>query len=416
MTARYCDAGALELGAGLEVLLGAVLEACPPGDEVEVAVASRAVALELPGWARVAGHEVIGEREEAPAGRRWLVRVRRGPTARVLAQPLPEPGPPAILRSGQLRTADWREGIRDVPEAADPGGGFVPLGAVAEAGGPAYGWNLNRREQLWSDDLAQLTEGAAATQWDATRDVPWDEAGPLPDFLERAVCQVVTFIAQNEYAAYYVPARFMAAVNPEFTEVLMWLASHVHDEARHVEVFTKRALVNGVRAYAFASAERSLHSLLEEPDFSASALLLNVLGEGSFVDLLEFVSTHAPDAATAAAARLAHRDELRHVHFGVTHVRQLLERDPPAKEKLVAAAEARAARLVDLSGMSQAVLEALTILAAGSLQPAQVSEGAAAVRDLMRRLAENRVGRLLEAGFDEPTARHVSDMHTPNLM
>jgi hypothetical protein len=41
-------------------------------------------------------------------------------------------------------------------------------------------------------DAGELTEGAAATQWDATRDVPWEEAGPLQDFLEMAVCQVVT--------------------------------------------------------------------------------------------------------------------------------------------------------------------------------------------------------------------------------
>src|SRR5205085_10570399 len=97
-------------------------------------------------------------------------------------------------------------------------------------------------------------------------------------------------------------------------------------------------------------------------------------------------------------------------------LRRVLERDPPAGGKLVAAAEARAARLVDLSGISPAVTEALTVMAAGSMQPADVSEGAAAVRDLMRRLGENRVGRLLEAGFDEPTARHVSDLHTPNLL
>jgi hypothetical protein len=417
MTPRRCDAGALELGGGLEVLLAALLGPCAPGEEVEVAVTSRAVALELPGWARITGHEVVGEREEATGPRRrWLVRLRRGPSAGVLAPPLPELGPAAKLRAGQLHTGDWRAGVGPVPSVADPAGGLVPLGAIAEAGAPAYDWRLFRRDQVWSDDLAQLTDGAAGTQWDATRDVPWEEAGPLPDFLELAVCQVVTFIAQNEYAAYYVPARFMSSVSPEFTEVLMWLAGHVHDEARHVEVFTKRALVNGARAYAFASAERSLHSLLEESDFSASALLLNVLGEGSFIDLLQFVSAHAPDAATATAARLAHRDELRHVHFGVSHVRRVLERDPAAREKLVAAAEARAARLVDLSGISPAVTEALTILAAGSLQPAQISEGAAAVRDLMRRLAGNRVGRLLEAGFDEATARHVSDLHTPNLM
>ncbi|MBO0683576.1 MAG: ferritin-like domain-containing protein, partial [Candidatus Dormibacteraeota bacterium] len=319
-------------------------------------------------------------------------------------------------RSGELRTADWRGGLGPVPELADPAAGLAPLGALAEGGAPAYDWSLNRVDGVWSDELAQLVEGAAVTQWSASRDVPWDQAGPLPDFLERAVCQVTTFLAQNEYAAYYVPARFMSGVNPQFTEVLMWLASHVQDEARHVEVFTKRALANGARAYAFASTERSLHSLLEEADFGASALLLNVLGEGSFIDLLQFIVDHAPDPATATAARLAHRDELRHVHFGVSHVRRLLRRHPESREKLVAAVEARASRLVGLSGLNPAVTEALTVMAARSLQPAQLSEGAAAVHDLLLRMAGNRVDRLREAGFDEPTARHLSDLHTPNLM
>ena len=117
-------------------------------------------------------------------------------------------------------------------------------------------------------------------------------------------------------------------MNPRYTEVLLWLSSHVHDEARHVEVFTKRALAGGARAYALASTDLSLHSLLEESDFSAAALLLNVLGEGTFLDLLRFVERHAPDAATAAAARLAHRDERRHVHFGIAHVRRRLALGP----------------------------------------------------------------------------------------
>ena len=134
----------------------------------------------------------------------------------------------------------------------------------------------------------------------------------------------MTYIAQNEYAALYVPARFLPQVNPRYTEVLLWLASHIHDEARHVEVFTKRALAGGARAHALASTDLSLHSLLEESDFSSAALLLNVLGEGTFLDLLRFVERHAPDAATAAAARLAHRDERRHVQFGIAHMRRRL--------------------------------------------------------------------------------------------
>jgi hypothetical protein len=414
---RRCDAGSLELGGGLEVLLAAVLDPASPGEEVDVSVASRSVALELHGWLRVAGHGVVGERAETSGTeRRWVLRVRRGDVRRVLAEP-PQPATtPPGPRSRAFPTREVRDLAGPPPDEAAPDAGFVPLGTIAEAGGPAFSWRLNRRDQVWADDLDRLVDGAAAAQWDASRDVPWHEAGPLPDFLERAVCQVAAFIAQNEYAAYYVPARFLGQVNPAFAEVMAWLAGHVHDEARHVEVFTRRVLVNGGHPYALAPTQRSLHALLQEHDFTASALLLNVLGEGSFLDLLDFVATHAPDAATAAAARLAHRDELRHVHFGLSHVRRALERDPAVRSRLVAAVEARAARLAGMTELSPLVTESLTILAARSLQPAQLSEGAAAVRDLTRRLAASRTDRLAAAGLDAATARYLSDLHTPNLM
>ena len=196
----------------------------------------------------------------------------------------------------------------------------------------------------------------------------------------------------------------------------MWLASHVHDEARHVEVFTKRALVGGYRAHALASTELSLHTLLEEHDFTSAALLLNVLGEGTFLDLLSFVASHAPDAATATAARLAHRDERRHVQFGISHIRQRLRDDPDERTALVAAVEARAAKLVDLDGLSPIVGESLVLMSARSLQPGDIAEAGTNVRNLMHRMHRNRIRRLRAAGFDERTAQYLSDLHTPNLM
>ena len=413
MRRRHCDAGDLELGGGLEILLNAVLDPAPAGDEIEVSLASPRVARELPAWARLSGHEVV---EEGGADGKSLVVIRRGSIRRVLAAPLPARDEPARLRAGAFHTGDLRGIAGEPPAEVDATAAFVPIGAVAEAGAPAFDWTLNRADRVWSDDVAQLVEGASAAQWDASRDIPWRDARALPAFLEQAVCQVVTFIAQNEYAAYYVPARFMARLNPEYAEVLLWLAGHVHDEARHIEVFTKRAVLNGAHGYALASTQRSLHTLLEESDFTCSALLLNVLGEGSFIDLLQFVERYAPDPATAAAARLAHRDELRHVRFGITHVRRALARDPSLVTRLVAAAENRASKLVDLTGISPVVSEALTIMATASMQPADISEAAASVRSLMRSGAVNRVSRLQEAGFDEPTARHLSDLHTPNLM
>ena len=110
-----------------------------------------------------------------------------------------------------------------------------------------------------------------------------------------------------------------------------------------------------------------LGTLLDEHDFTASSLLLNVLGEGTFLDLLRFIEIHAPDAATAAAARLAHRDERRHVHFGISNIRRSVSIDPDAVGPLVAAAETRAAKLVSLSGLSPVLVEALTVVAARSI-------------------------------------------------
>ncbi|MCW2953536.1 MAG: hypothetical protein JWQ48_2706, partial [Conexibacter sp.] len=87
MTVRRLDAEGLELGGGLEVLLQATLAGMPAGACADVVVRSRAVALELPGWARVEGHEVLDAQLDGRGP--FVVRVRRGAGARVLADALP---------------------------------------------------------------------------------------------------------------------------------------------------------------------------------------------------------------------------------------------------------------------------------------------------------------------------------------
>ena len=407
------DCGRLELGGGLEVLLTAALERVPHGGVLEISTPSRGVALELPGWARAAGHAVVGE---ARADGAWTVLVRRGASARILAGPLPDArDAPPLRAGGELHTADWRGGAPP-PAHPDPSAGFAPLGSVPERRESSYHWSLSDRDRVWADDVGELAEQASAQGWDASRDVPWEAAHGLRPDTERAVAQVMTFLAQNEYAALYVPAGFLPHVNPQLTELLLWLGSHVHDEARHIEVFTKRSLIGGQAGYALASTELSLQTLLEERDFTASSLLLNVLGEGTFLDLLKFLAERAPDAASATAARLAHRDERRHVHFGVSHIRRAMTLDPDLRGALVAAAERRADRLASLSGLSPVLTEALVVMTAASMQPAELAEAAGGVRDLMATMERNRLRRLVACGFDEATARHLSDLHTPNLM
>jgi hypothetical protein len=412
VTVSRLDAEHLELGSGLEVLLQARLVGLGAEDLLEVRVPSRSVALELPAWARMHGHAVVDEADVGSGGH--LVTIRRATTQRVLDGEQPETSPPARLRDGAFHSADMR-GDRLAPQIAARDSGFAPIGSVPERGAPRFDWRLHHRDGVWAPDVADLAEQASGAQWDASDDIPWEAARAVPEVLERAVAQVMTFIAQNEYAALYVPARFLPQMHPSYAEVVMWLASHVHDEARHIEVFTKRALIGGYHGFALASTELSLHSLLAEPDFTAAALLLNVLGEGTFLDLLRFVERHAPDAATAAAARLAHRDEVRHVHFGISHVRHVVDEDPQRRAALVQAAEQRAAKLTELT-LSPLLTEGLTIMAAGTMRPAALSDGAAAVRTLMQTMERNRIRRLRSAGFDAREARYISELHTPNLM
>ena len=129
----------------------------------------------------------------------------------------------------------------------------------------------------------------------------------------------MTYLVENEQAALVVPARFLGRIHPHFREVMQLLAVQVADEARHVEVFTRRAtlLRRADSGTSGVGGRASLQTLLDEPDFPAASLLLSVLGEGTFLNLLSFLEHHAPDPVTRRIAHLALQDEARHVAFGI---------------------------------------------------------------------------------------------------
>ena len=278
-----------------------------PGAGSRSSAPSRGTALELHGWARRAGHATVGER--LPDGGPYAVVVERGPNARVLADPVgPRGAPPPLRAGGELHTADLRRGGA-APPRAPTRSRVRARWAPSPSSARRRSTGAQRPRRALGRRRRELAEQATRAQWDASRDVPWEAARELPDFMERAVAQVMTFIAQNEYAALYVPAAFLPHVNPAYAEVVMWLAGHVHDEARHIEVFTKRALIGGYAGQALASTELSLKTLLEERDFSGAALLLNVLGEGTFLDLLRV--RRAPRPRRGDARRRAPRPPRR---------------------------------------------------------------------------------------------------------
>jgi TusA-related sulfurtransferase len=416
--ATAIDGGDLDLASGLLVLLERALDPLPEGAELELRSTEPSVGRDLPSWCRVAGHAYLGA---SPEGMATLHRLRRG-RARRLAIEGQFPGfqDPIRLRKGEADTRDWFVGrLAEIPDRADPTTGFSPRGARAEKGGVTFPFTFLDRDRVWAAEVAELYEAATAGQWDASRDIAWAEVPAIPRELEEALCQILTFLVENEYSALYVPAKMLPRIHPHFGEVSMFLATQMMDEARHIEAFTKRALSNGggLRVSAAAS-QASLKSLLDQEDFTHASFLLSVQGEGTFLDLLRFIEEHAPDPVTAEIMRRARVDEARHARFGVAHVRHALSRDPGCAEELVAAARSRAKVLggAVVAAPAAHVEDALAILAAGSLASGRIRAGVAAARSLKHTMHENRVKRLLSCGFTAAQADEVSTLHTPNFM
>ena len=300
----------------------------------------------------------------------------------------------------------------DVPDTAPPNLGLAQRGTVVDPKTPDFGFPIRRKIDVWSDNIADLVEQAKSGQWNATTDIPWRDLPELPEYMERAVCQIMTFLIQNEYLALYIPAKFLSRIDPSFSEVVMFLSSQVMDEARHVEVFTKRALANGGGLqYVSSATEWSLQSLLAQEDFTDVSFLLHVLGEGTFMELLKFLEEVAPDPVTAQIFKMARQDEGRHVGYGLSHTAYHIEHDPEVVQKLSQAAEKRTAFLQQASGASPFVQKALMVVAGGGEDSDRLERGKERVRELYDTMHKKRVRELIQVGFDGSAAEKISELH-----
>jgi hypothetical protein len=389
------DLGGLGFDRGAHILVGRALRALPPGGRLRVDGADPALGVHLRAWCRARGHGVALD----PAGGYALVRGRADEQRWAGAERAGGPAPGEIVRRP---SAHW---------------GLAARGALVQAGGPSPAFDLDDRDVVWADLAPRLYAHAAAAQWDPATAVDWDAAVAPPADIEAAVVQVMTYLVENEQAALVIPARLLARVHPHFREVQQLLAVQAADEARHVEVFTRRAVLHGGEmGTSSAGGRASLETLLTEHDFTLASFLLSVLGEGSFLALLGFLDRYAPDPVTRQVTRLARVDESRHVAFGVAHLEHQAALDPALRGRLRAAIERRHDALADTAGLNADVFDALVVLAAGEWTPGAIARGHRAVHDLHRAMDDGRRQRLARLGFPAGEAAELSALHTRNFM
>lgn len=406
------DIKGLGLDRGAHLLLKRALAELPVGGALGVRGSAPDLAVHLRGWCRARGDEfVLPEVEEtthegAEGGSplvAWVVcgaaagARRRGAETAGGTDPR-EPG--AVVGRPPAR---W---------------GLAARGAVVEAGGPEHYFRLDSKPLVWADNVPRLYRQAAAAQWNPATAVEWDAPFDLPPEVESAVVQVMTYLVENETAALLVPAKFLAQVHPHFREVMQLLAIQVADEARHIEVFTRRAALRrkGPLGLSTAGGQRSLKTLLDEPDFTLASFLLSVLGEGTFLNLLWFLERHAPDPVTRQVARLAAQDEARHVAFGTGHLQYAISLDPALRGRLASAVVRRHDALAQTAGLNEEVFDALVLLAAGGWEPDAIAGGFEKVQELKRAMAADRTSRLVKLGFEPDEAGALAELHTRNFM
>ncbi|MGV8898614.1 MAG: ferritin-like domain-containing protein [Burkholderiaceae bacterium] len=391
----------LGLDAGAHLLVKHGLLGVPPGGELCVLSTSPGWDAQLSAWCRSQGHQCIVAEQDG----RTVARVTRGDAE-------------AGRWRGAMKTGHADPALEGaVAEQAHACWGLAARGATVEAGSPAMQFRLDQKSEVWADSAAELYAQAAAAQWNADMAIDWNTPFELPDIVEDAVVQVLTYMIENEEAALIVPARFLAQLHPHFREVQALLAIQVADEARHIDVFTRRLRMKGREpALSTAGGQTSLKTLIDEPDFSTAQFLLAVLGEGTFVSLLHFLHAHAPDPVTRQVARLAARDEARHVAFGMMHLQSRLEQEPELRTRLANAVQARNDALSGTSGLNEEVFDALILLAAGEFTPTAIAAGYVRVQQLMLDMAQGRQARLEKLGFEKEAAQHLSALHTRNFM
>ncbi|MFQ5933327.1 MAG: hypothetical protein ACE5KI_01630 [Dehalococcoidia bacterium] len=279
-------------------------------------------------------------------------------------------------------------------------------GSVARSGGYRSGnYSISSKQDIWLRNAAGLYEEALQRQWSSATDIPWETIRPLPDDIERAESQFNTFLSDIEFVAADVPGKWVANTSPDYLEPRMFLMTQIVDEARHLDVFRKRALANGggLMVRTEDTMVGGVVSIDHARDFSEMSARLHVIGEGPVLTIFRIGEMMAYNEAEKRMYRLAAQDESRHVAFGVMHMRYIGETEPERREEIHCYLDEGEEFLFIGSSTAAAAgatsTESMAILLGGGKD--KYDEGLKLLMAINRRQVKEYMQRVKSAGFAE---------------
>ncbi len=262
------------------------------------------------------------------------------------------------------------------------------------------------RADVYSENARLLYEEAVQRQWSSATDIPWEDIQPLPDDIERAMCQLCTFLTEVEFIAGDTPGQWLPKINSEHHEVKLFLLSQIMDEARHLDVFRKRALANGGGLLS-SLPQDGLRVIIDAKDFTEMSAIMHVAAEGFVQSMFRMGEYIGQNDAEKRIFRMCGQDESRHLGFGVMHLKYVMENEPWRREEihhyLDRVETTLAPNPLDGDAANFALFEALAILMAGGVK--NIDNGIQMSMQVQKKRVNEYMHRLTVAGLGDRRER-----------
>ncbi|HKS91386.1 MAG TPA: hypothetical protein VJQ83_05610 [Tepidiformaceae bacterium] len=274
----------------------------------------------------------------------------------------------------------------------------TPLGSKPQPGAYIPGpYHIYSKAEVWADGVDQMYDQAIRERWAAATDIKWAELQEQPDDMERAVCQICTVFSQHGLAESKIIASWMEKIAYGFHDMKNFMATHVYDSDRKVEVLRKRALSNGggLGQMGLGTLYRAWFGAAKPTDYLVA---IDVVYKQYEVALFELLAEQLPLAVDRDIfARLAN-DSRRHAEFGLKHLQYYIQYYPNGKEFAGHFLNKAESALSDELNHSHVETGAITVALAGGVENLQ--KGQAAVRELRASQLRRYLDALASIGID----------------
>jgi hypothetical protein len=231
-----------------------------------------------------------------------------------------------------LRLSDLNIGIYgEAPEEWDDAT-RRPRGALPRPGVPPLPYNLRKKHQLWADSAADLYEEAIQRRWVPATDVPWNTLAPLPEDVERAMCQVCTELSQFANTEIEIIAYWQDQMSYGYYEVKQFLATETFSATRLIEALRKRALANGGGLGVESRGLVNRMILESRGGWTESAVYLYLLRGTYTLHILRSLLLAAHNPAEQFIFSKAIEDHARNLSYGYDHLKYAVTHQPSSRD------------------------------------------------------------------------------------